>query len=156
MCPPLLLRLLPLLRRDVPLPRRAVLLRGLLLRVELFLRDVPDALLRALLLLDELLLDELFRDELFRDELALRFFAAARPPFLPPFFEAERFAFLPRPLPDFLPPPSSAFTVAYAMRAAVFELPPRFFTPSSMCFARRRCLDVYERLLPWAIRSSCG
>src|SRR5689334_15561681 len=42
----------------------------------------------------------------------------------PPFFDAERFSVLPRPEPDFLPPPDSLFTVAQARRSASpFEVP---------------------------------
>src|SRR5256885_1123787 len=46
------------------------------------------------------------------------------PPLRPPFLDAERFSALPRPEPDFLPPPLSLFTVAQARRSAsVFETP---------------------------------
>src|SRR5690349_17413035 len=72
----------------------------------------------------------------------------------PPFREAERFSFLPRPEPLFLPPPLSLFTVAQARRAASFEPVPRFSYPSSMCSALRFCLLVYFDLLPRAMMGS--
>jgi hypothetical protein len=68
--------------------------------------------------------------------------AEARPPFLPPFREELRFAFLPRPEPLFLPPPVSLFTVAHARRAASPRETPRFSYPSSICSAWRFCFPV--------------
>jgi hypothetical protein len=50
--------------------------------------------------------------------------AEARPPFLPPFRDAERVVFLPRPEPLFFPPPVSLFTVAHARRSASFRDTP--------------------------------
>ena len=76
------------------------------------------------------------------DFAALLRAADARPPSRPPFFDADRFSFLPRPEPLFLPPPDSWFTVAQARAAASFRETPRSSYPSSMCRARRRCLDV--------------
>lgn len=52
--------------------------------------------------------------------------AAALPPRTPPLRLELRFSDLPRPLPDFLPPPDSLFTVAHARRSASFEDTPRF------------------------------
>ena len=60
------------------------------------------------------------------DLVALGRFAAARPPFLPPFRDGARFTFFPRPEPLFFPPPVSSFTVAQARRAASFGETPRF------------------------------
>ena len=74
--------------------------------------------------------------------LPLDFFAAARPPSLPPFFAGLLFTFLPRPEPLFFPPPVIAFTVAQALASAVFFDAPRFSYPSSMCSACRFCLLV--------------
>jgi hypothetical protein len=54
-------------------------------------------------------------------------------------------------LTRFPAPPVSLFTVAHAIRAAVFELFPLFFAPSSMWDAWRFCLDVYLVLLPRGI-----
>jgi hypothetical protein len=60
------------------------------------------------------------------DLAALGRFAAACPPFLPPFRDGARFTFFPRPEPLFFPPPVSSFTVAQARRAASFRDTPRF------------------------------
>jgi hypothetical protein len=73
------------------------------------------------------------------------------PPLRPPLRLADRFSLWPRPLPDFLPPPDSLFTVAHARALAVFADTPRFSYPSAMCSARRFCLPVYALLLPLAI-----
>jgi hypothetical protein len=73
---------------------------------------------------------------------------------LPPRLEAARFGFLPRPLPDFLPPLSSLFTVAYAICFARFDDVPLFLALFSMCDARRFCLLVYFALLPVGMRAS--
>ena len=51
--------------------------------------------------------------------------AEAAPPFLPPFLLDACETALPRPLPDFLPPPVSLFTVAQARRLASAEPVPR-------------------------------
>jgi hypothetical protein len=61
-------------------------------------------------------------DDVEREEVD--FFAA--PPFLPPRLEGVVSFFLPRPEPLFLPPPSCAFTVAYARRSASFFESPFF------------------------------
>ena len=50
----------------------------------------------------------------------------------PPFTLDDVFIGLPRPLPDFLPPPVSLLTVAHAIAAARFVEAPRFFALSSM------------------------
>ncbi|MBV8781619.1 MAG: hypothetical protein JO353_09495 [Phycisphaerae bacterium] len=52
--------------------------------------------------------------------------AEALPPFLPPFFAGRLLVFLPRPEPDFLPPPDILFSVAQARRSASFFDTPRF------------------------------
>jgi len=49
-----------------------------------------------------------------------------RPPFRPPFRDEARDSFLPRPEPDFLPPPDSLLTVAYARLLASLADTPRF------------------------------
>jgi hypothetical protein len=59
--------------------------------------------------------------------------------------------FLPRPLPLFLPPPVSLFTVAQPICAARFTDAPRALALSSMCFAIRFCFVVYFALLPVGI-----
>ncbi|HYC31900.1 MAG TPA: hypothetical protein VEB59_06385 [Gemmatimonadales bacterium] len=61
--------------------------------------------------------------------------ADARPPFLPPFRDAVRVVFLPRPDPLFFPPLVSLLTVAHARRAASPRETPRSSYPSSMCRA---------------------
>jgi hypothetical protein len=53
-------------------------------------------------------------------------FAAAAPPFLPPFFAGSLFSAFPLPDPDFLPPPDDLFTVAQARRSASFFETPFF------------------------------
>lgn len=60
------------------------------------------------------------------DRAAAERFADAAPPFLPPLREGFGFSFLPRPEPDFLPPPLVAFTVAQARFAASLLETPRF------------------------------
>ena len=54
------------------------------------------------------------------------------PAFRPPFFDAERFSVLPRPEPDFFPPPDSLLTVAQARASASFVDVPLFLYPSAM------------------------
>ena len=79
-----------------------------------------------------------FRADVFRPEAALfaaedfflrigdlRLFAAALPPFRPPFSEGDVFISFPRPEPLFLPPPVSLFTVAQARPSASFFGVPR-------------------------------
>lgn len=51
--------------------------------------------------------------------------ADAAPPFLPPLVLEAWLSFLPRPLPDFLPPPDSLLTVAQALPSASFLETPR-------------------------------
>src|SRR5262245_42469568 len=51
--------------------------------------------------------------------------ADAAPPSLPPFLLEACDSALPRPLPDFLPPPDSLLTVAHARRFASFADTPR-------------------------------
>ena len=65
-----------------------------------------------------------FRAEAERAEAGRR--AEAAPPLWPPFLLEAWLSFLPRPLPDFLPPPVSLFTVAQARRLASFDPVPRF------------------------------
>jgi hypothetical protein len=60
------------------------------------------------------------------DDFRGRDLLAALPPFRPPFFDAERFSFFPRPEPLFFPPPLSLLTVAHARRAASLPDAPRF------------------------------
>src|SRR5215208_6283903 len=68
------------------------------------------------------------RHDALRFLVAAAFFPAARrfavdwllPPMRPPFLEEARDSVLPRPEPDFLPPPVSLFTVAQARAFAVF------------------------------------
>jgi hypothetical protein len=76
------------------------------------------------------------------ERAALGRLAEAAPPFQPPFRDALRLLFLPRPDPLFLPPLSSLFTVAQARRSASRRDTPRDSYPSSMCSARRFCLSV--------------
>ncbi len=57
--------------------------------------------------------------------VAVRGFFAA-PPVRPPLREGDVSVALPRPLPDFLPPPVSLLTVDQPMRLAVFFEAPRF------------------------------
>ena len=57
------------------------------------------------------------------------------PPLRPPFFADALLVFLPRPEPDFLPPPLDFFRVAQARASAVFFYTPRRSYPSSMCSA---------------------
>ena len=52
--------------------------------------------------------------------------ADAAPPFRPPLCEAGWPVVLPRPEPDFLPPPLSLLTVAHARRSASLSDTPRF------------------------------
>src|SRR5687767_14563201 len=73
------------------------------------------------------------------------------PPFSQPLRLDSRLSVFPRPLPDFLPPPLSLFTVAHARRSASFSDTPRFSYPSSMCSAWRFCLSVYAPLSPLGI-----
>jgi hypothetical protein len=81
-----------------------------------------------------------FRADAERADLGRR--ADAAPPFFPPFLDAERVLFLPRPDPLFFPPLSSLFTVAQARRSASLRDTPRSSYPSSMRSARRFCLSV--------------
>ena len=68
-----------------------------------------------------------------RLRVAAAFFPAAlrfavdwlEPALRPPFFDAERFSVLPRPEPDFFPPPDSLFTVAQARASASLLDVPR-------------------------------
>jgi hypothetical protein len=103
------LRLLPPRLRLLPPLRFRLLERLEAEREPPALRRRVDAALRA----------ALERDDFERD-------ADARPPFLPPFREALRVVFLPRPEPLFFPPPVSLFTVAQARRAASPPETPRF------------------------------
>src|SRR5262249_24264872 len=80
--------------------------------------------------------------------------AEAAPPILPPFLLDTCDSGLLRPLPDFLPPPDSLFTVAQARRFASFAGVPRSSYPSAMCSALRFCLSVYFDLSPLAISCS--
>jgi hypothetical protein len=48
------------------------------------------------------------------------------PPLRPPFLELAWLSFLPRPEPDFLPPPDSLLTVAQARELASFFETPSF------------------------------
>jgi hypothetical protein len=57
-------------------------------------------------------------------------------------------SFVPRPEPDFLPPPSSLLTVAQARRSASSFFTPRFSYPFSISSALRFCLSVYADLSP--------
>ena len=107
-------------------------LRLLLERPRLVLFRLPDDRRRRV--------EAAFRAAAERDDFERE--AEARPPFLPPFREELRFAFLPRPEPLFLPPPVSLFTVAHARRAASPRETPRFSYPSSICSAWRFCLPV--------------
>jgi hypothetical protein len=73
----------------------------------------------------------------FRFLVAAAFFAAAlfaaagraleaAPPLRPPFFAGSLFTSLPRPEPDFFPPPVILLTVAQARPSASFLGTPRF------------------------------
>jgi hypothetical protein len=78
------------------------------------------------------------------------FFAAAlrlallwlEPPLRPPLRDDAFDSVLPRPDPDFLPPPDSLFTVAHARAFATLFDTPRFEYPSAMCSAFRFCFPV--------------
>src|SRR4051812_21972816 len=61
--------------------------------------------------------------------------AEAAPPLRPPLRDGAWFSGLPRPEPDFLPPPVSLLTVAQARRSASFSDTPRSSYPSSICSA---------------------
>jgi hypothetical protein len=52
--------------------------------------------------------------------------AVELPPLRPPARAGSLFSVFPLPEPDFLPPPSDAFTVAHARRSASFSPTPRF------------------------------
>ena len=78
-------------------------------------------------LADDLRADDFRPEDLRADDFRPEdFFAAVlRPPFLPP-LRLEAFdVFLPRPEPDFLPPPVDLFTVAHARASASFFETPR-------------------------------
>src|SRR5256714_10647502 len=70
------------------------------------------------------------------------------PPMRPPFREEDLFSVLPRPLPDFFPPPLVLFTVAHARDSASLVPTPRFLYPSSIFSAVRFWRLVYLLLLP--------
>ena len=95
---------------------RAVVLLPAALRLEEVER------LRVVLLLREVLPDV----DVARLRVVVRLLAAALPPLRPPLRAGSLFSVLPRPEPDFFPPPSMALTVAQARRSASFELSPFF------------------------------
>jgi hypothetical protein len=71
--------------------------------------------------------------------------AAALSPSFPPLRAGAWPSGLPRPEPDFLPPPVSLFTVAQARRSASGAGTPRASSPSSMCSAWRTWLPALLR-----------
>src|SRR5690606_3820950 len=72
----------------------------------------------------------------------------ASPPLRPPLREAALLSFVPRPEPDFLPPPSSLLTVAQARRSASSLPTPFLRYPSSLCSVLCFCLSVLSDLSP--------
>jgi hypothetical protein len=117
--PEVLARLLeaPALLLDVLLVREVVLFPAEVLRL-------PAVLFFAVLL--RLPAVPLFAVLVRLRAVPVRLRAAAWPPFRPPLRAGSLFSAMPRPEPDFLPPPSDLLTVAQARRSASFSLSPRF------------------------------
>jgi hypothetical protein len=117
--------------------RLRLLLEGLRLLLLPRLRLLPPGRFRLLLERLEVLfrlpddfrrrVEAAFRAAVERDDFERDDFARdALPPLRPPFREALRVVFFPRPEPLFFPPPVSLFTVAQARRSASRREIPRF------------------------------